>query len=198
MPRAMTQLPRRRGRTGPLSLALLTVPLVAAGCGGGHRHMPAATTTRTTSSAPRTGPLAFADCMRANGVPNFPDPAPSGGFEIQASGVNPTSPAFKAAQARCQGRMPSRGFPAPGEATHPARQTLAKLLRIARCMRRHGISQFPDPLTRRPSRLNLGEYDEITDYDDAILLFPRSIDMRSSVYRHDLAACGAPPLGLPH
>ncbi len=35
--------------------------------------------------------------------------------------------------------------------THPSAQTLAKLLRIAVCMRQHGVSQFPDPRTTVPS-----------------------------------------------
>ena len=42
--------------------------------------------------------LAFAQCMRTNGVPQFPDPV-NGGISIQ--GVDPSSPAFQhAAQVR--------------------------------------------------------------------------------------------------
>ena len=46
-------------------------------------------------------------CMRSHGVPNFPDPqfqtAPGGGFgvKIGGPGVNPSSPAFQAAQKAC-------------------------------------------------------------------------------------------------
>ena len=41
-------------------------------------------------------------------------------------------------------------------------------------------------------------YQEITDFDGAILLFPSTINLQSPAYRQDLAACGAPPLGLHH
>ena len=65
-------------------------------------------------------------------------------------------------------------------------------------MRRHGVSQFPDPRTTVPSDpLSLG-ISEITDFDGAILLFPQSLNMQAPAYRQALTACGAPPLGLPH
>jgi hypothetical protein len=47
----------------------------------------------------------MAECMRANGVPSFPDPDPeTGGIMIQGdkdSGLDPMSPTFKAAQSKC-------------------------------------------------------------------------------------------------
>lgn len=134
--------------------------------------------------------------MRASGVPNFPDPQPGGGaaFEVPA-GANPASPAFTAAQAKCRNLM-GGGPPGPGSTTHPTAQTMAKLRRIAVCMRAHGVPQFPDPRTTVPSAP--AGIVEITDYYDAILLFPATIDLQSPAYRHALAACGAPPLGLRH
>ena len=98
----------------------------------------------------RSGPLAFAECMRANGVPDFPDPSAGRGalFAIPA-GTNPAAPAFKTAQAKCQKLM--GGGPPSRYRTHPSAQTLAKLVRIAECMRKHGIPQFPDPRTTVPS-----------------------------------------------
>ena len=63
-------------------------------------------------------------------------------------------------------------------------------------MRQHGISQFPDPRTSVPT--DLTAYQEITDFDGAILLFPSTINLQSPAYRQDLDACGAPPLGLHH
>ena len=90
------------------------------------------------------------------------------------------------------GRRPSR----PRLDPHPSGQTPAKLLKIAECMRQHGISQFPDPRTSVPS--NPAGYREVTDFDGAILLFPSTLDMQSPAYKQDLAVCGAPPLGLQH
>ena len=46
--------------------------------------------------------LRFAKCMRAHGVPNMPDPTSQGLRFSPSSGINPNSPAFLAAQKRCQ------------------------------------------------------------------------------------------------
>jgi hypothetical protein len=65
--------------------------------------------------------LKFSQCMRAHGVPNFPDPTFSGGGVRMAlkaggaNGVDPNSPQFKAAQKTCQSLMPGpRGGPGGG------------------------------------------------------------------------------------
>lgn len=131
--------------------------------------------------------------MRANGVRDFPDPSPgSAAFQVGPAVVS--SPAFHAASAKCQRYMGGQA----GFQTNPSRQTMAKLLRIATCMRAHGIHQFPDPLYNRPRHFSPGEYQEITDFDGATLLFPTSMDLQAPAYRQALSACGAPPLGLPH
>jgi hypothetical protein len=54
--------------------------------------------------------LEFAACMRAHGVPNFPDPIFPGGGRVeeripQGSGIDPNSPQFQAASTKC-GRGP--------------------------------------------------------------------------------------------
>lgn len=62
--------------------------------------------------------IKFADCMRANGVPNLPDPSSGGGLQIPAgSGIDPQSPAFRSAQAACAKLQP---FGGPGS-QHPNR-----------------------------------------------------------------------------
>jgi len=43
--------------------------------------------------------LKLSECMRAHGVPNFPDP--NGQGVIQGSGIDPNSPPFQAAQQKC-------------------------------------------------------------------------------------------------
>jgi hypothetical protein len=84
--------------------------------------------------------LELARCMRANGVPNFPDPGPGdSGFKLNSE-VNPQSPSFRAAQQACKRYLPS--FPAPGTMSASQR---AKALNFARCMRTHGEPDFPDP-----------------------------------------------------
>src|SRR5262245_61454693 len=50
---------------------------------------------------------AFAECMRENGIADFPDPGPDG-VSLAGTGVDPESAEFQAAQAACQDLMPPR------------------------------------------------------------------------------------------
>lgn len=53
--------------------------------------------------------LEHAQCMRENGVPDFPDPKFTGdGAMIDLDGIDPESPAFKEAQEACEGMLPNR------------------------------------------------------------------------------------------
>ncbi len=58
-------------------------------------------------------------------------------------------------------------------------------------MRRHGISNFPNPRTTSPANLSLGGYSNITDYEGVFLLFPATIDMQSAAWEQAAPACGA-------
>jgi len=194
--------------------AALTSAVLLAGCGASSSSPTAspaaspspATTIASSATSSDSGAsaaqlqrdaLSFATCMRANGVPNFPDPATGGSATFTVpGGTNPAAPAFQAARAKCEKLLPGGGPPGPGSTTHPSAQTLAKLVKIAQCMRRHGISEFPDPVTTVPS--NPTGIREISDFDGAILLFPATLNVQSPAYRQDLTACGAPPLGLSH
>jgi hypothetical protein len=59
--------------------------------------------------------LRFSACMRAHGVPNFPDPQfGNGKIAIRigpGSGIDPQSPEFQAAQKACQGELPGKAGP---------------------------------------------------------------------------------------
>jgi hypothetical protein len=196
------RLTPRRARL--LAAAALLSGVLVAGCGG---SFPSPTTSRSStatgdgaSSSASTGAsagspnaLAFAECMRANGVPNLPDPAPGGGFLFTTAGINPYAPAVEAARAKCQKFAPHPPG-SPGGTTDSAQEeahALAQLRGVAQCMRRHGISDFPDPRTTRPANLSLAEYSNITDYEGAFLLFPATIDMQSPAWEQAAAACGA-------
>ena len=59
------------------------------------------------SEAQKEADLAFARCMRANGIPGYPDPLGSGGGRFQRAtplppGVDENSPAFQKTAAACQ------------------------------------------------------------------------------------------------
>jgi hypothetical protein len=56
--------------------------------------------------------LAFSKCMRAHGVPGFPDPSASGNLQITSKGnsdLNPDSPAFQKARRACEDKLPNHG-----------------------------------------------------------------------------------------
>jgi hypothetical protein len=57
--------------------------------------------------------LTYSACMRAHGLPNFPDPKASGdggiGIGVGAKNVNPGSPQFKAAEHACHQLLPGVG-----------------------------------------------------------------------------------------
>jgi len=225
MPDSRQRTRLTRSRRARLTAGTLLIGALVAGCGGsspsvtstgvGRENTSASTGASTTtgsntatnagaarsrstkSGAYGSGPLAFAKCMRANGAPDFPDPT-SGRSGRVPVGDNPAGPSFFSAQSKCQKLVPGSGFALPGATTHPSAKTMATLVRIAKCMRQHGVPQFPDPRTSVPSSSQARAYQEITDYDNAILLFPRTINMQAPAYRHALIACGAPPLGLPH
>jgi hypothetical protein len=198
--------------TAYLAVAMLTsIGLLVSGCGGSKSPAVASVGTTTSSNAVagtnaaggaagsgsspgqtqlQEDALKYARCMRANGVPNFPDPNPGGGFLFHTgSGVDPSSPAFQAARAKCQKLLPSGGI-APGSTTHPSARWLAHMVKVAQCMRRHGISDFPDPMTTVPSLQ--GFVGVISDIEGAIFVFPASLDMQSPLFKQAAAACGFP------
>jgi hypothetical protein len=126
-----------------LALALITVLCVAAcgasGSSGG---------TGTSAKADFGQFLLFSKCMRSHGVPNFPDPSSRGGIQFTpGSGLNPQSPAFQAAQKVCRPKLPGGG---PG-AIKATKAQFAAALRFAKCMRTHGLPNFPDPISSVPA-----------------------------------------------
>jgi hypothetical protein len=51
--------------------------------------------------------LQHSKCMRENGVPNFPDmPTDGSGISLSQLGIDPKSPAYQAAQKKCQNLLP--------------------------------------------------------------------------------------------
>jgi hypothetical protein len=93
--------------------------------------------------------LAYSRCMRSHGVPGFPDPT-SAGTIPKVSQQDLASPQFQAAERACQHLLPAGTddqFP-PGE----VQQLLLGMLRFSRCMRSHGVPNWPDPTTDSEGR----------------------------------------------
>ncbi len=126
------------------TLALILTVIGVAACGGSG----SSGGTVTNAAAGFNQSLKFARCMRANGVPNFPDPGTGGGFQVrQGSGLDPQSPAFQAARKRCGKLLPGGG---PG-AVKATRAQFVAALAFAKCMRSHGLPHFPDPVASIPA-----------------------------------------------
>ncbi len=84
--------------------------------------------------------------MRFHGITDFPDPTASGDFAIQGAGPNSDldrdNPAFQAAEHACHRYGPQHDV-IPAQHAQLEREYLS----FARCMRSHGVSDFPDPVT---------------------------------------------------
>ena len=72
--------------------------LVLAACVGGEARTTA--TSPDSSSDPHAELLAYARCMRENGIPNFPDPV-GDGISLRGTGIDRNTPEFQAAAKAC-------------------------------------------------------------------------------------------------
>lgn len=130
-------------------LAALSGVLLLAACGRSGAAVGEAAATGTNASNPEA--LTASQCMRANGVRNFPDPVRgSGGVGLSVSanpgsatttvdGITFSGPAFTAAAKKCK-----FGPGANGHSKLSAAQRRG-MLENAECMRKHGVPDFPDP-----------------------------------------------------
>jgi len=85
----------------------------------------------------------IAQCLRAHGQPGFPDPVQdaNGDWGFPQSAGKPSAPAACESLFR-QARSVNETLSTPGP---PTLAGLAKLRRFAKCMRQHGLPDFPDP-----------------------------------------------------
>ncbi len=196
--------PESRWRPGALATvsALAAVGVLIAGCGGGSSSPGVAAAHSTTSASGGNGTgtapsgggpstasvqngLRFSECMRSNGVTNYPDPS-SNARPLSTNHIDPNSPTFRRAYTACRKDASSGGVGPPA----PTAAQLRAALAFAQCIRTHGIAQFPDPLTTYGPGFTLGtgEY------------FPNTgtYQVMSSAFTHAAKACGVQlPSGPP-
>src|SRR5918994_1279125 len=138
--------------------ALATVALIGAGCSNGSaENGNTGTGTGTASSTSSTGnassgahkklsardkAVKFAECVRAHGVRDFPDPNAKNQFEY---GVSVSPAVWKRATTACKDLQPPGTL--SGKRT-PKQQSAS--LRFAQCVRDHGVKDFPDPVNGEP------------------------------------------------
>jgi len=142
------------------AVSVAALALLASACGGSPASQVArlgstTVSTQSSSSASPAGALAYSSCMRSNGVTRFPDPDSSGAIPkvgLQQLGVGASQ--FQSAESACRHLVPTGGSLqqrevqcARNDDCSPAllRQWLSAARKLARCMRSHGVPNFPDP-----------------------------------------------------
>lgn len=143
-------------RIGTAVIASVGLVLVVTACSG----RPSATGSGGSSaegSAGSPSAIAYSACMRSHGVPNYPDPDSSGRLpkgDAQQFGVSTSQ--YQAAQQACQHLLPASGslhaqeYQCMQNSDCPpalVQQMLTADRKLARCMRSHGVPNFPDPTT---------------------------------------------------
>ncbi len=156
----------------PAALAALAATTIIAACGSSSPTVanssatassrPSGSSSSSGSGSSSTGSaLPFSKCMRANGVPNFPDLSnnrmriEASGQTISVNGVSVSVRAFTAARQKCEKYMPhASGTPTPAQAAQEHQQDL----KFASCMRTHGVPNYPDPKVISSSNGNQTAY----------------------------------------
>ena len=148
-----------RRPTAPV-LALVALVMLAAACSSTPKSPAVAGegSPKSSNAASQGGPqssgalgemMAYSKCMRSHGISDFPDPTPNpggagGSFSWSGSGknddLNPDNSRYQAANKACQTLLPDGG-----QVPAPSGQLLAEEVRLAACMRGHGVPSFPDP-----------------------------------------------------
>ncbi len=131
-------------------IGLLAAALALAACGSSSSSgMATSTSAGQSSDASSSKTLEFASCMRSHGVSKFPDPT-RGRLPLRiqqtpnsttVDGVEVNGLAFQSAMQACRSYMPRAPTPSPAQTTEAESQALA----MSRCMRSHGVPNFPDP-----------------------------------------------------
>jgi hypothetical protein len=138
---------RKRRPLAVLALIAMVVPISACGssapagsAGGGGGDL--------TASAHATA-VKFAECIRGNGVSEFPDPNASGqfayGIPSGSSPLDPSSAAWQHAISACKSLEPAGFMPT----SFTPKQRSARL-KFAQCVRANGVLDFPDPTATGP------------------------------------------------
>ena len=165
-----------------VGLTVLGGAVALAACGTGASSYSASGSAQSSSN--QSAFVNFSKCMRTHGVTNFPDPGAGGGIQLSSSsGINPFSPAFKAAQSHCRKLLPGGGPPTGP----PSAQAERAALETSECMRKHGVSGFPDPTLKAPS--SPAGYGAIEDRGGVILAIPSTIDEQSPAFQQAAKAC---------
>jgi hypothetical protein len=152
---AGTLLPRH----GPLVAVILTAVLaiLASACSSNGSSSAPNGSPSVSGSSSSPSAVAYSACIRSHGVPNYPDPASGGQLpKTDAQQLGVSTSLYQGAEQACRHLLPTGGSLQQQEQTcmensdcTPAmvQQMLTAGQKLARCMRSHGVPNFPDPIT---------------------------------------------------
>ncbi len=144
-------------RTVTVTAATLAAAVVLAACGGSSG--PNNNSGNSGSSGPSSAvfhadELKVSRCIRAHGVPNYPDPGSSGGMQSQSSGngsvtvngvtLDATPQTLQDAQKACAKYAPQ----APAVSASQLASIKRGAVKMAECMRQNGVPNFADPTVK--------------------------------------------------
>jgi hypothetical protein len=176
-----------------LSATVMLASASIAACGSSGPTAAKAASRATQASAHTPG-LAYARCMRAHGVTNFPDPSASGGFNLNAAGINQSAPAVKAAETACKHLLPVKRPPD----VQPTAAAYRRLLHWVKCMRTHGIPNMPDPKpdpVPGPNSPGSNRFGTLMGDGGYWVGIPINVNAHSSAFAQLSARCGEPVNG---
>ncbi|MEV7226216.1 hypothetical protein AB0M79_04200 [Polymorphospora sp. NPDC051019] len=132
---------RRHTRAAAFAAPLILFALALGACGADpDRRADAAGGGDAAATSDHDKQLAFARCMRENGV-DMPDPEPPKEGAVAAGRpIDSNSPEFTGALEACRSLLPNGGQPRPLSPEQRQKQ-----LEFAKCMRENGIEDYPDP-----------------------------------------------------
>jgi hypothetical protein len=194
-----------RGRPRRAGVLAVTagVVLLAAACSGGSANAGGSASTGGSSGttagsagsggSPNTGGptraqqaqqnLAFSQCMRSDGVTDFPDPGSNGQFPTISAQME-DQPRFGKGFNACKHLLPDDGVP-------KAQQIGPALLKFALCMHAHGVPTWPEPGPNSPN-----PYGDLAPNSSVNLLKEAGVNPNSPVVSAALQACEhANPVG---
>ena len=144
-------------RTATVTAAAFAAAVAVAACGGSSGPNNSNNSNNSGNSASiRRGSAAFraelrvSQCIRAHGVPNYPDPPSSGGMHSEGNGNTVTVNGVKldaSAQTLQNAQRACAKYAPVGPLVSSSQLASIKQgsIRTAECMRANGVPDFPDP-----------------------------------------------------
>jgi hypothetical protein len=173
-------MPRIHSSLWPVAAVAITVvaSVAIAACGG------SSSSGSTAAASANTG-LKFASCVRAHGVPDYPDPH-GGKVTVDIHKLLESTRAVAAALGKCAKFEPGPDLNSvPRLTSSQMAQVRVGALDYAKCMRAKGLTTFPDPtITPGP-----GGHGIAVGYSLKELKQDHSV-FHSAAYETDNKACG--------